>query len=74
MARWRSSFWRGRPARELTRSEPLDVVSRLFKASLAGALTSLSLVLCLARRAVCECVSEWLAGGARFGVAVLLES
>ena len=58
MARWRSSFWRGRPARELTRSEPLDVVSRLFKASLAGALTSLSFVALWCVRLCCAwCVA-----------------
>ena len=54
----RSSFWRGRPARELTRSEPLDVVSRLFKASLAGALTSFSFVALWCVRLCCAwCVA-----------------
>ena len=49
----RSSFWRGRPARRLTRYEPLDAVSRLFKAFFFGGLWCTS----LCRAALpCECV------------------
>ena len=51
----RSSFWRGRPPRELTRYEPLDVLSRPFEGFFsvffwAGACARVSVV---ARSCVC---------------------
>ena len=68
MAEPRSSLWRGRPARELARSEPLGVVSRLFKASGWGlgvslsrrALSVLRVCAAVAVLGVCVCVSRSL--------------